>query len=224
MEFFLLFLLIAVVVIICSSIAAKKRYDAMTALAAKLGLQFSGDKDYQLVKRYAFLEALDRGSKRHARNILSGRMQGHEVLAFDFHYETYSRDTDGNRKTRHHQCAFFILHLPASFPELIIAPEGLFSKMAQAMGFEDIDFESHAFSSRYVVKSKDKKFAYDFCNAQMIDYLLDQPALRIEVDHNALAIAAERSLHPEQIEDHLNKLIEIRNRMPNYLFDQTSLS
>ena len=38
--------------------------------------------------------------------------------------------------------------------------------------------------ARNLVRSKDKKFAYDFCNAQMIDYLLDQPVIPIEVEKN----------------------------------------
>lgn len=198
--------------------AGKKRRDAMTLLAEKLGLRFRHERDYNLAVSYTFLDKLDQGSNRYAYNILSGNYRNHMVRAFDYHYETYSRDSKGHRTTHHHHFSFFILTLAESFPELTIAREGILSKIAQAVGYDDIDFESHEFSRRFVVRSRDKKFAYDFCNAQMIDYLLAHPDINIEVDHNSLALGFNTCLKVEQIEPHLNQLIQIRALMPDYLF------
>jgi hypothetical protein len=60
--------------------------------------------------------------------------------------------------------SFFILSLQRSFPELIIEPEEAVSKFTQALGFADIAFESHEFSQKFHVHSRDKKFAYDCRN------------------------------------------------------------
>ena len=87
------------------------------------------------------------------------------------------------------------------------------------MGFDDIDFESLEFSKRYKVKSHNKKFAYDFCNAQMIDYLLGQQDLIIEVDGNTLALTFKGKLAIEAIRPNLARLLRIRSLMPQYLFD-----
>lgn len=78
------------------------------------------------------------------------------------------------RTTHHHHYSIYSLILPKSFPELEIKPSGFFSKLGQAFGFDDIDFESVEFSKRYQVKCGDKKFAYDIRNALMIDWLLGQ--------------------------------------------------
>lgn len=199
--------------------AGKKRRDAMALLAEKLGLQFSAERDYNLAQGHAFLDKLNQGSNRYAYNIISGGFNGQSVTAFDYHYETYSNDSKGRRQTHHHHFSFFILTMEKHFPELTIAKEGLFSKIAQAVGFDDIDFESHEFSKRFVVRSKDKKFAYDFCNAQMIDYLLGHPNINIEIDQNSLALGFNTCLKVEEIEPHLNQLVKIRSLMPNYLFD-----
>jgi hypothetical protein len=199
--------------------AGKKRRDAMTLLAERLGLAFRHERDYQLAKRYAFLDKLDQGSNRYAYNIMSGTCQGQEIAAFDYHYETYSTDSKGRRQTHHHHFSFFILTLEKPFPELTIAKEGLLSKIAQAIGYDDIDFESHEFSRRFVVRSKDKKFAYGFCNARMIDYLLGHTDINIEVDHNMLALGFNACLRVEEIEQRLNQLVEIRSLMPSYLFE-----
>lgn len=87
-----------------------------------------------------------------------------------------------------------------------IGPEGFFSKIAQAIGFDDIDFESHEFSRQFCVRSSDKKFAYDFCNARMIEYLLAHPRLTIEVENHALAVCASGKIEPDQIQTSLEQL------------------
>jgi len=113
------------------------------------------------------------------------------------------------------------LTLPIIFPELKIGREGFISKIGQALGYDDIDFESHEFSRKFCVRSKNKKFAYDFCNSQMIEYLLANSDLTIEVENNALAISFDRRLEAQQIEMNLDRLVKIRSLMPNYLFDKT---
>ncbi|MEN8253880.1 MAG: hypothetical protein ABFR33_00270 [Verrucomicrobiota bacterium] len=215
---FIIVLIFVVGAIAWGIYAGKKRRDAMGELATTLGLTFSGERNYQMAERYAFLDKLRQGSNRYAQNIITGDFRGHGITTFDYHYETHSTDSKGHRRTHHHHFSFFILTLKRRFPELTIAKEGLFSKIAQAVGFDDIDFESHEFSKKFVVRSKDKKFAYDFCNAQMIDYLLGHSDINIEVDQNSLALAFNRRLKTEEIEAHLNQLLKIRSLMPDYLF------
>ena len=206
-------IVIVVVLLVECYISSLKRREAMAAVAAKLGLQFMPHKDRYMPKRYRFLDKLRRGSNRYAYNVLSGRYQGHEVLIFDYHYKTGS-----GKNTHHYYFSFFILQLPASFPELIIGPEGIFSKIAQAVGYDDIDFESHEFSRKFCVRSKNKKFAYDVCNARMIEYLLSNRDFSIEIESNVLAISFNRKLAPERIEPNLNRLITVRSLLPDYLF------
>ena len=204
---------IFIVVLVVGYISSLKRREAMAAVAAKLGLQFMPHKDRYMPKRYRFLDKLRRGRDRYAYNVLSGRYQGHEILIFDYHYKTGS-----GKNTQHHYISFFILQLPASFPELIIAPEGIFSKIAQAVGYDDIDFESHEFSRKFCVRSQDKKFAYDVCNARMIDYLLSNTDLSIEIEERALATSFNSRLAPDKIEPNLNRLVAVRSLLPDYLF------
>jgi len=162
---------------------------------------------------------MDDGSDRYAYNIMQGTASdGSPCSIFDYHYETYSTDSKGRRRTQHHYFSIFTLILPKSFPELEIKPEGFFSKLGQALGFDDIDFESMEFSKRYQVKSDDKKFAYDFCNAQMIDFLLRQQDHFIEVDSNVLAITFGGKLDVDAIIPNLECLLQIRSLIPQYLF------
>ncbi len=197
----------------------RKRRDAFRQLAAELGFTFHSHRDYHFADRYQFLNKLAQGSNRYAYNILTGASdRGETVHIFDYHYETYSTDSKGNRQTHHHQFSFFILLMPRSFPELTIGREGFLSKIAQAVGYDDIDFESHEFSRKFCVRSRDKKFAYDVCNAQLIEYLLDNADLGIEIDGPALALGFSSRLNVEQVRGNLHRLFAVRSHLPEYLF------
>ncbi len=214
---------IALVVVgaIFGHLVAKKRQEAMLALAARLGLRFDPNKDHGLAKRYQFLDKLRAGDNRYAFNVLSGKYNSHDVMAFDYHYETHSTDSKGHRQTHHHYFSFFLLLMPISFPELTVGREGFFSKVAQSLGYDDIDFESHEFSRKFCVRSRDKKFAYDVCNARMMEYLLANDDLTIEIEGPAMAISFGNRLSPEQIESNLNRLIAVRSLLPDYLFSRS---
>ena len=210
--------IIAVVIIagvIYSIIAAKKRREAMALLAQQLGLSYDPRKDRSVDDHLNFLNQLNIGSNRYATNLMNGNYQGHDVELFDYHYQTGS-----GKNTHHHHLSCFILRLEISCPELIITKEGFFSKIAQAIGFDDIDFESHEFSRRFSVKSKDKKFAYDVCNAQMIEFLLANTDLSIEIEFNTIALIFPTQARVESIRYNLDRLIKFRSLLPEYLFNR----
>lgn len=215
---FVLFVLLVLGAAIYSAIAARKRREGLFELATRLGLDFSAQDVTNIAERFQFLNQLAQGSNRYAFNVLSGTYNRHQVLAFDYHYETHSTDSKGHTQTHHHYFSFFILLLPVSFPELRITREGLFSKVAQAFGYEDIDFESAEFSRTFCVRSRDKRFAYDVCNAQMMDYLLTNRDLSVEIEAHALALGFPTYLDLDRIESNLERLLQIRSLLPEYLF------
>ena len=210
-------LVITVIGGIYSMNQAHKRLEGLWELAQRLGLDFSAAEDYGLADRYSFLKQLAQGENRYARNVLSGTYQQNQVLAFDYHYETYTESKSG-RQTHHHWFSFFILTLPAAFPDLTIRRENFLTKVAGVFGYQDIKFESAEFSKAFCVRSPDKKFAYDVCNAKMMEYLLANRDLSVEIENQVLALAFNTCLSVEQIESNLQRLIEIRKLLPEYLF------
>jgi hypothetical protein len=218
-EIFIFALILALVIAgaIAGAMAARKRRNELAALAARLGLEFDPEQDRELTGRFPFLARLQQGSNRYAFNRLRGTYGGHEVLVFDYHYETHSHDSKGNRQTHHHYFSFFMLFLPQEFPELTIVREGWGSKLAQAFGYDDIDFESAEFSRKFCVRSKDKRFAYDICHARFMEYLLANDDLALEIEGKVLAIGFNRRLAPGVIEHNLGRLGALRDLFPAYL-------
>jgi hypothetical protein len=199
------------------------RVEALKLKVRRLGLRLNPKQNQYTAKKFHFLDNLDNrpgGSERYTLNKVSGDFRGHPVTLFDYHWISDDKVWWWAPSWRRHKyISFIVIELSKSFPELTLAKEGFFSRIAQAVGFDDIDFESAEFSKRYTVRSKDKKFAYDFCNAQMIDYLLDEPTIAIEVEQYALAVGFDSQYPVDKVEPHLGHLIQIRSLMPNYLFD-----
>ena len=221
MPFLIIFFVVLMLVgAFFSAQAAKKRREGLSALGQSIGLNFQSGKDYSFDERYPFISKLCQGRDRYGFNILHGMYRNFPVYAFDYHYTTTSRDKDGKTETHHHYFSFFILHFQGAFPELLICREGFFSKIGQFFGFDDIDFESAEFSRRFLVKSPNKKFAYDICHSQMIEYMMANPDLSIEVERDVLTLFFSRRLEPAQIKYNLDRLVQVRELFPNYVFDR----
>jgi len=208
---------IILVGVIYTFIAERKRRAALFELATRLNLNFDAGEDDGIPGQFGFLKQLDQGDNRYATNVISGTYRQNKVLAFDYHYETYTNDKNG-RQTHHHWFSFFILTVPVLFPDLTIRRENFFTKVAEVFGYQDIKFESAEFSKTFCVRSPDKKFAYDVCNAPMMEYLLANRDLSVELENEVIALAFNSRLAAEEFERNLQRLAEIRARLPDYLF------
>jgi hypothetical protein len=179
---------------------------------------FNPERDDEFVMGWGFLSRLAQGEDCYAFNILRGTYHEQALFVFDYHYRSGSgKNEEGYFGT------MLMLVVKEAFPRLTIGPEDFALKFAEALGVaNDIKFESAEFSRRFRVRSADKKFAYDVCNAQMIDYLLANPGLQVEIQGPVISLVFEPQLPVGQIEFNLQRLVEIRSRLPEYLFTQNA--
>jgi hypothetical protein len=197
----------------------RERSLELWALNLKLKFDsFNPERDDEFVAGWGFLSQLARGEDRYAFNILRGTYHEQPLFVFDYHYQTGS-----DKKHEDHYGSVLMFVVKEAFPQLTIGPENPGLKIAEALGVvNDIKFESAEFSREFCVRSADKKFAYDVCNAQMIDYLLSNPGLHIEIQGPVISLVFEPQLPVNQIELNLQRLVEIRSRLPEYLFTQNT--
>jgi len=204
--------------------AEKARTEALAALAARLGLDFDPRKNSHHDERFAQFEIFRRGHSRVAKNTLSGGGQffgaGCELRMGDFRYRVTS-GSGKNRSTKTYDFSYVIVRLPWHTPPLLIRPEGLFDKIAAAFGFDDIDFESAEFSRAFMVKSDDKRFAYDVLHPRMMEYLLAQQPPMIDIEDGALCLSdGSRRWSPEQFEARLEFVRQFAALWPRHLLAQ----
>jgi hypothetical protein len=184
------FIVLAIVGAYFSYQAQQKRIAELSQFAAARGWSFDLSSDYSHDQRYGHFSLFNSGRNQYAYNTIRGALAIGEgawpVQLGDFHYETTSTSTDskGNTRTQthHHYLSYLIVETPyLGAPDLFVRSEGFFDKIAGFLGFDDIDFESAEFSKRFVVKSKDKRFAYDVIHPRMMEFLLDGAAPTVEL-------------------------------------------
>jgi hypothetical protein len=157
-----------VAIVVFVILGSRKREEAYTRQAATWGFHYYADDPWNLPERYE--DAFDffrQGSSRSASHILAGRMDGFEVLGFEYEYTTGSGKDE---TTWNYSVAVF--ELPILAPHLQLRDESFLDKMAAWVGHDDINFESDEFSRRYHVKCDQPKFAQDFFHPRLIEYLL----------------------------------------------------
>lgn len=159
----------------------KARRLALEQLAAHRGWQFDPSYDYSHDKQFAEFSLFTTGQSRYAFNTTRGSVTIADAawpLQYgDYHYQTTTTSTDSDGKTKTetqtHTFSYVIVESPyAGAPDLFIRKEGFFDRIASAIGFADINFESVEFSRKFVVKSSDKRFAYDVISPQMMEFML----------------------------------------------------
>lgn len=193
--------------------AEKKRRERFRRWAAERGFSYRHEHDPSVRKVYGFLDRLQIGHSRRGYHVLRGEWMGRRAAAFQFRY------TVGSGK--HQQTisvAVALLYLERPFPELLIGPENFLHRFAGVFGFDDIDFESAQFSQAFQVRCGDKKFAYDFCNTGMMEFLLARRDTCLELEGSALAVLRDGQLQPEHLDGMFGLLHDVRGRMPEYLF------
>lgn len=171
----LLVVLVATVVvtlIYLGHLAARKRREALMGLARELGFRFAQERDRDHDNRYAEFEIFRRGRSRAAYNTLRGSVPiGGRAVHINMGDYRYTIKTGKSSTT--YKFSYMILHLPfPTVPSLFVRRENILDKVAGAVGFDDIDFESAEFNKRYYVKSSDKKFAYDVIHPRMMEFFL----------------------------------------------------
>ncbi len=172
---------IAVVVgIIALAIHAHKleqmRLAALREFAASMGWTFDTRRNPSHDDRFPQFAAFRRGDNRYAFNTLSGSTtidgRTYQARMGDYHYQI-TRSNGKSTTTTHYTFSYLILTTPFStIPETRIRREGFLDKVAGALGFDDIDFESAEFSRKFHVSGRDKRFAYDLVTPQMMEYLM----------------------------------------------------
>lgn len=160
---------------------ARKRREELAAWAKSYGFRFLPDEDHSFDQRFSRFSCLQQGSRRYAYNVTLGMHFERTFSAFDYHYETYSTDSKGRRSTHHHYFSAVVVDSGLPLRPLYIRAEGWFDKIAEFVGVDDIDFESHEFSRKFHVKAPNRRWAYDVLPQETMEFLLGAPQFTIEL-------------------------------------------
>ncbi len=199
--------------------AAKERREAFAALAAQRGWVWT-PRDDSWTERFGG-DPFGIGEDWKAHNVLTGDYQGMAMVAFDYSYETYTRDTKGNRHTTVHRYGVCALRLPSSLPTVELTPENMFSRFAGALGLGDVELESEDFNRRFRVTASDPKFAYDVLHPRTMELLLSRPATSLRIG-DLDAVCWDDGLHSiEELDVRLTTLHGLISGIPSFVWNDS---
>lgn len=194
----------------------KRRREGFALAATQLGLQYAPEDPFgTLAEPFALFE---KGDGRGVENVVWGRWQELDVRLFDYWYYDESTDSKGNRSRTYHRFNCVIAPVDAACSRLVIEHENLGSRLASALTFRDIQFESEEFNRTYLVRSPDAKFANDIIDARMMEWLLangDGYSFEVEADR---MLCFCRKLGPMEMVPLLGTAKAFREHIPRVVY------
>lgn len=172
-----------VVLLIFSHLANQRRQEALAAAASELGFKYVagvlandwsffgwGEEGHPMSEIKDLIESFSpfgQGSSRTMSNLIYGRRGDIDWYFFDYRFSTGSGK---NRQTHYHGIG--LARTALAFPRLQLRTENVFDRIANSIGFRDIDFESEDFNRQYRVNCDDQKAAHDLIHPQVIEFLM----------------------------------------------------
>lgn len=166
-----LFAVVAIVAAVLAHQAKLRRRRELAAVASQQGLDFSVDDPFDTLGEPFSL--LRRGDGRGVENVLWGTWHGLALRAFDYWYYEESTDSKGHTSRSYSRFDCVLAPVDARCPRLEIAEENVLTRIADALTFRDLEFESEEFNRRFNVTGDDHRFATALCDARMMRWLLD---------------------------------------------------
>ena len=194
----------------------QQRWKFWEKLADDWGYRFRTDDAYHFTEREEF-PLFKQGHSRRVDYLIDGKIQGKQILLFDYSYKTGS----GKSETTHLLSALMI-ETPIFGCGLTVRPENFFDRLAAFIGFDDINFEYEEFNRAFQVRCNDKKFAYDVFHNEMMEYLMQHRNLAMEwCDFRILFYLSSGQrfsrADAEQMRDVAQGFVK---RLPEYLVEQ----
>jgi hypothetical protein len=203
--------------VIFNIVQTRRRREALAAWAMQQGLDFAAEQVRGLDDRFPAFDCLRMGDNRYAYNIARGLWHQRTVLAFDYHYETHSTDSKGQRQTHHHHFSAVIVGSDVPLKPLLIRPEGFFDKVKSVFGFEDINFESAEFSRKFFVAAPDRKWAYDVLHQRAMEFLLVSPVFSLRFDTQCVIAWRSATFEPAEFTQALTLVRGLLEQIPDFV-------
>ena len=217
-----LFVVFVIAMIALAIYSHYKRRQMWQELAKKYGLRYDSGDPLGLLERYEFA-LFQNGHSQDVSNTLDGTVDGMDVAFFDFTYKTGSGK---NQSTHHYSAMLTDLPIPRGQAPpgatLHIRPEHFFHRIASALGFDDINFEYERFNRAFRVTGSDKKFAYDICHPDMMEFLLAHPEHCWEIQAGKLLLYSDSmgTFDADEVERCLTDARGFLERLPSYLLQK----
>lgn len=192
-----------------------KQYQAW---AAARGWHYNRSAQH-LVYRYN-IRPFGVGDSRRAMHLFQGDFYGMPASAFHYQYQT---GDDKNKTT--HRFTIYTLLLPAVFPGVTLAPEGIFRSLLAVFGARDIQLESEEFNKAWKVQGDDLKFVHDVLHPRQMERLMmpDARGRVLYLTGNELVTWIPGHNGPEEIDRYLPFARDFADGIPDFIWHELKI-
>jgi len=174
---------VVTVIIVLSRRYERNRKESLAEIARANDLELVADEDGVHRARVEGFKLGNVGRGRRLKNVISGAWAGEDLMFCDYRYTT----GHGKHSSRHSLSILF-LSLDRPCPDLIMGPEGVFSKVAQAFGAKDIDFLTHPeFSKSFILRGEDEDAIRERFDFDLLEFFEPWRGVSLEVSGGELA-------------------------------------
>ena len=160
-------ILLTVALVLWARKKAKERREALQLAAQQMGWPFMPEAAMNAIPYLDRFQLFSRGHSKKILNMIYGQMNEARVSLFDY---TYTIGYGRNRQT-YFQSVVYFESPRLSLPSFTLSPEGWFTKVATALGYQDIDFEHRPlFSKKYLLRGPDEQAIRQAFNDQILAY------------------------------------------------------
>jgi len=184
------------------------RSEALQKVARRLDLRFTADVDSSAIDRFKGMHLFSRGHGRHIKNVMQGTPDQDEVSIFDYRFRT-----GGGKNSRTIQQTVVALRSKTlDLPKFELRPEGFLHRIGDALGFKDIDFDSHPeFSKAYFLRGASERHVRELFDDALLEFFADRRSICIEGWDDQLVFYRQpsRRAKPEEVQQLMEEALEV---------------
>lgn len=202
-------LLVLIISIFFAFYLEKKRRESLKAFALMHGYMFEAKP--LLDEKMAKFKLGKHGYSRRMRNLISGSKRGVRIEIFDYQY----RVGGGKSSSTYNQTVIKVA-TPSEIPSFVLSQENFFNKMAEKLGFQDIDFEEDKeFSDAFLLKGKDEVQIRQFFNKSLRNVLVSEAPITMESNGEEILIYTLRKrLKAAELDPLIACAMRIKDALP----------
>jgi len=189
----------------------RKRKEGLATLAKELGLELNGQLPEAEIARFNRFEIANRGSLQTSGTTIIADDGETRMAVFDFSYTT----GHGKQKRTHLFSIAMCSSSNLSIPNLSIGPETWQSRIAEFVGYRDIDVEEDPqFSKRFRIQGNDPLAIRNFLTPERRAAITKFPNQLLAGQSDTLLVIRKYGrLKPENVREMMTEALQVTNAM-----------
>ena len=192
----------------------QERTEQLRSVAAQLAWKFAEESPLNMIAGIEQFTLFNQGHSKEIKNFMYGEANGVKAAVFDYVFVTGS----GKHRAVHHQSVTYLEPANLRVPYFSLRPEGFFTKIIQAFGYQDIDFgQRPEFSKQYLLRGQDEPAIRQAFNDRLLSFFESYHGTCVDGGGNQLFIfRAGHRFQPQEIQSQLALALNIFSLLPRY--------